>query len=144
MFWMKLCNAANIFLSPPPPCPWTPHWDIARGPEGPSTPNPREIPGAIIQVPKPYCSSHLQHTSFSTPGSLWGPTCNAVITLSDWEGKGPCAIVPFTWKMVHQSLCRMLYKEMANWKFQNHRKKLKTAHCKKYLPNYCSLVIIMY
>ena len=27
---------------------------------------------------------------------------------SDWEGKGPCAIVPLTWKMAHQSLCRMI------------------------------------
>ena len=27
---------------------------------------------------------------------------------SDWEGKGPCPIVPFTWKMAHQSLCRMI------------------------------------
>ena len=24
---------------------------------------------------------------------------------SDWEGKGPCAIVPLTWEMAHQSLC---------------------------------------
>ena len=28
--------------------------------------------------------------------------------VSDWEDKGPCAIVPFTWKMAHQSLCRPL------------------------------------
>ena len=27
---------------------------------------------------------------------------------SDWESKGPCAIVPLTWKMAHQSLCRMI------------------------------------
>ena len=27
---------------------------------------------------------------------------------SDWEGKGPCAIVPLTWKMAHKSLCRMI------------------------------------
>ena len=27
---------------------------------------------------------------------------------SDWEGKGPCAIVPLTWKMAHTSLCRMI------------------------------------
>ena len=25
-----------------------------------------------------------------------------------WEGKGPCAIVPLSWKMAHQSLCRMI------------------------------------
>ena len=29
---------------------------------------------------------------------------------SDWEDKGPCAIVPLTWKMAHQSLCRMIRK----------------------------------
>ena len=28
--------------------------------------------------------------------------------VSDWEGKGPCAIVPLTWKKAHQSLCRMI------------------------------------
>ena len=28
--------------------------------------------------------------------------------ISDWEGKGPCTIVPLTWKMAHQSLCRMI------------------------------------
>ena len=27
---------------------------------------------------------------------------------SDREGKGPCAIVPLTWKMANQSLCRMI------------------------------------
>ena len=27
---------------------------------------------------------------------------------SDWEGKGPCTIVPLTWKMAHKSLCRMI------------------------------------
>ena len=27
---------------------------------------------------------------------------------SDWEGKGPCAIVPLTWKMAHKSLCRII------------------------------------
>ena len=27
---------------------------------------------------------------------------------SDWEGKGPCAIVPLTWKKAHKSLCRMI------------------------------------
>ena len=27
---------------------------------------------------------------------------------SDLEGKGPCAIVPLTWKMAHKSLCRMI------------------------------------
>ena len=27
---------------------------------------------------------------------------------SDWEGKGPCAIASLTWKMAHQSLCRMI------------------------------------
>ena len=27
---------------------------------------------------------------------------------SDQEGKGPCVMVPLAWKMVHQSLCRML------------------------------------
>ena len=26
---------------------------------------------------------------------------------SDWEGKGSCTIVPWTWKMAHQSLSRM-------------------------------------
>ena len=31
-----------------------------------------------------------------------------VHSYSDWEGKGPCAIVPFTWKMAHYSVCRML------------------------------------
>ena len=31
-----------------------------------------------------------------------------IVTMtSDWEGKGPCAIVP-TWKMAHRSLCRMI------------------------------------
>ena len=28
--------------------------------------------------------------------------------LSDWEGKGPCSIVPFTWKIAHKSLCRII------------------------------------
>ena len=28
--------------------------------------------------------------------------------ISDWEGKGPCAIVPLTLKMAHKSLCRMI------------------------------------
>ena len=28
--------------------------------------------------------------------------------VSDWEGKGPCAIVPSTWKMAHKSLCRLI------------------------------------
>ena len=28
--------------------------------------------------------------------------------VSDWEGKGPCAIVPLTWKMAHKSLCRVI------------------------------------
>ena len=27
---------------------------------------------------------------------------------SNWEDKVPCAIVPLTWKMAHQSLCRMI------------------------------------
>ena len=27
---------------------------------------------------------------------------------SDWEGKGPCAIVPLTWKMAQKSLCRSI------------------------------------
>ena len=29
---------------------------------------------------------------------------------SDWEGKGPCAIVPLTWKIAHQRLCRVIRK----------------------------------
>ena len=28
--------------------------------------------------------------------------------IRDWEGKGPWAIVPLTWKMAHQSLWRMI------------------------------------
>ena len=27
---------------------------------------------------------------------------------SDWEGMGPCAIVPLTWKMAHKSPYRMI------------------------------------
>ena len=30
------------------------------------------------------------------------------VECNDWEGKGPCAIVPLTWKMAHQSLCRVI------------------------------------
>ena len=32
----------------------------------------------------------------------------SVTKFSDWEGKGPCAIVPLTSKMAHKSLCRMI------------------------------------
>ena len=35
--------------------------------------------------------------------------------IRDWEGKGPCAIVPLTCKMAHQSFCRMIIK----WPIEN-------------------------
>ena len=33
---------------------------------------------------------------------------SVVNLFSDWEGKGPCTIVPLTWKIAHQSLWRMI------------------------------------
>ena len=42
-------------------------------------------------------------------GCLWMDLA-PVAALSDWESKGPCAIVPLTWKMAHQSLCRLIRK----------------------------------
>ena len=38
----------------------------------------------------------------------WIDMINIVHRCSDSEGKGPCAIVPLTWKMAHQSLCRVI------------------------------------
>ena len=29
-------------------------------------------------------------------------------SISNWEGEGPCAIVPLTWLMAHYCLCRLL------------------------------------
>ena len=40
--------------------------------------------------------------------SLFDSEGKVGIHYSDWEGKGPCAIVPLIWKMAHQSLCRMI------------------------------------
>ena len=34
--------------------------------------------------------------------------CKPIQNISNWEGMGPCAIVPLIWKMAHQSLCRMV------------------------------------
>ena len=51
------------------------------------------------------------HEVLITPLNLESP-CVAILCRqqnitrpSDWEGKGPCAIVPLTWKMAHNSLC---------------------------------------
>ena len=54
---------------------------------------------------------------------------NIFLPSSDWEGKGPCAIVPFTSKMANRSLWRMI----ANGplKISKSLKKLKTAHLAK-------------
>ena len=47
------------------------------------------------------------------------------IKCSDWEGKGPCAIVPLTWKMAHQSLCRMI--RNGPWKSSKSLKKAENG-----------------
>ena len=48
---------------------------------------------------------------------------------SDWGGKGPCAIVPLTWKMAHKILCRMI--KNGPLKISKSLKKLKMAHLAK-------------
>ena len=55
-----------------------------------------------------------------------------VMAVSDWEGKGPCAIVPFIWKMAHQSLCRLL--RNGPLKISKSLKKAEMAHWQKSLP----------
>ena len=57
---------------------------------------------------------------------------------SDWEGKGPWAIVPLTWKMAHKSQCRMI--QNGPLKISKSLKKAENGPFgKKPLPNHCDL-----
>ena len=60
---------------------------------------------------------------------ITSPTTFMMRCYSDWEGKGPCAIVPLTWKMAHKSLCRMI--RNGPLKISKSLKKLKMAHLAK-------------
>ena len=59
----------------------------------------------------------------------------------DWEGKGPCAIVPLTWKMARKSLCRMI--RNGPLKISKSLKKAENGPFgKKPLPNHCHCVVL--
>ena len=67
-----------------------------------------------ITVKHILCARTLLSRKFAMPASRENKDLadnfhvSIVKVYSDWEGKGPCAIVPLTWKMAHKSLCRMI------------------------------------
>ena len=56
-------------------------------------------------IPTENSKTKGQHTQTPPKTSI---TQRLQTDFSASEGKGPCAIVPLTWKMAHKSLCRML------------------------------------
>ena len=54
------------------------------------------------------CTPGLEISGYLSLFARGDKVLDRVNGFSDWEGKGPCAIVPLTWKMANQSLCRMI------------------------------------
>ena len=55
-----------------------------------------------------FLSSEVNMSAFRDSVCTFIPYSSLCQLHSDWEGKGPCTIVPLTWKMAHKSLCRMI------------------------------------
>ena len=68
--------------------------------------------------------------------------CHCVSLCSDWEGKGPCTIVPLTWKMAHKSLCRMIRNGPLKIS-KSLKKSWKWPIWQKSLPNHCLWPLVL-
>ena len=96
-----------------PSCPW--RWVPGRSKFGNWTTVPSLYSRNIAECdfkPQPTNQQKVTRLYRSTPCQNLPRGCtstsHSVCLFSDWEGKGPCAIVPFNLKMAHKSLCRII------------------------------------